>query len=414
VEAHSSNIKWVSLLKAQKQFLLSTSNKSLLLAGIGYGKSMAGAHFVINMVTRYPKASGLITANVYTQLINATIKTLTNELEDLNIPHKLVVGGANRHLEILGSKIYCYSLEKYNNIRGIEVGWWWGDESAFAKQEAIQVCRGRLRDKNGPLYERHTSSPNGYNWLYDEFENKDNKNITKKVALYRGITKENVFLPEGYYETLLDDYGGEDNPLAKQELFGQFTNLQSGAIYWGFDREKNVRPCKLDKRFPVHVGQDFNFSNMEGCYVQYIEGKFYVTKENILTHYGANTDSAAAQICKDLFPDYRVLIVPDSTGKANKTSARGMTDFEILKLYGLEIMPTRNSIIRDRQNSLNIHLKNCDVIIDPSCIKLIKELETLNARDKEGEEAHVSVSLGYVIMALKPIIRHRESRSIIL
>lgn len=399
----------ISLIGYQEEFILSEAKKALLLGGIGAGKSFSGAHFAINMLANYPKSAGLITANTYTQLVNATVKALVTELEILNVPHKAVLGGAKKYIQVYDTPIYLYSLERPDSIRGIEVGWWWSDESAFSKREAIQVCRGRIRDKNGPLYERHTTSPNGYNWLYDEFENKDGKKKTKTTHLIRGITKENIFLPDGYYESLLEDYGGPENPLAKQELFGQFTNLSEGAIYWGFDRNVNVQPCELDERYPVYVGQDFNVNNMEGCYVQYRDGKFYVTQENVLTQHGANTDSAANKICEDLYPKYRPLVVPDSTGKAIKSSSSGRSDIEILQSYGLQVLSTKNPFIRDRQNTLNMHMKKNNVIIDPSCKTLIKELETISSRDKEGDKAHVSVALGYVVWKLAPLKTKRKS-----
>ena len=401
----------INLLESQSEFLRSKSKKALLLAGIGYGKSFIGSHFVINMVSRYPNSNGLITANTYTQLINASVHTFLSELDRLGVPYDKVTGGANKHVRIGNTKIYLYSLERPDTIRGIEVGWWWSDESCFAKEDAIQICRGRLRDSRGPLYERHTSSPNGYNWAYDTFENHDKNNITDNVGLYRGVTRDNIFLPEGYYESILEDYGGEANPLAQQELFGQFTNLGEGAIYWGFDRNRLVQPCKLDPDFPVYVGQDFNISNMEGVYVQYKHGNFYVCKESILEHHGANTDEAATKIVKDL-KGFRVLVIPDSTGRALKTSASGRTDIEILRRYGLEVMATRNPFVRDRQNTLNNHMKQNKLFIDPSCKTLIKELEVLSARDKEGDKAHASVALGYVTWKLAPLKRERLSSSI--
>ena len=399
----------VSLLGYQHELLTSESKKAMMLGGIGSGKSYTGAHFAIKMASEFPGSKGMITANTYTQLMNATVQAVVAELEMLNIPHKLVLSGARKRLEICNSLIYLYSLEKYDNIRGIECGWWLSDESCFSKIEAIQVCRGRLRDSNGPLYERHTSSPNSFNWAYDEFENKDGSKKNDKVHLIRAKTAENIFLPDGYYEDLLADYGGEENPLAKQELMGQFVNLQAGAIYWGFKREVHVKPVKLDKSFPVYVGQDFNIGNMANCYVQLIDGKFYVAQETILEHNGANTDNAASKICKDLKHSYHPIVVPDSTGKALKTSARGKTDIEILKSYNLEVARSRNPFIRDRQNTVNVHFAKENIIIDPSCKTLIKEIETLSSRDKEGDSAHVSVGLGYVINFLAPLRKRPKS-----
>lgn len=402
----------IDILGYQNEFLQCQSKKGMLLGGIGSGKSFTGAHFVIKMISEFPLSKGMITANTYTQLMNATVTTLIEELERLEIPHHAVLSGTRKRIEIYDTLIYLYSLDAYQNMRGPSVGWWYSDESCFSKLEAIQVVRGRIRDKNGPLYERHTSSPNGFNWAYDLFENCDGDDKTDQVHLVRAKTKENIFLPEGYYTSLLEDYGGENNPLAKQELDGQFVNMQAGSIYWGFKRGINVAKVELDKNFPVYVGQDFNIDNMANCYVQFREGKFYVSKETILEHYGANTDNAATKIVKDLKEKYRPIVVPDSTGKARKTSDSGRTDIEILKSYDLEVLDTHNPFIRDRQNTLNIHCKKSDVIIDPSCKTLIKELESLSSRDKEGDKAHVSVGLGYITNKLKPLrIRKRSTYS---
>lgn len=401
----------IKLLTAQKEFIQCNSQKALLLCGIAFGKSFAGAHFVLRMISEYPKSKGLITANTFQQLTNATIASLKGELTALNTPHTLVTSGASKRLEIYNTVIYLYSLEQYDNIRGIEVGWWYSDESAFAKIEAIQVCRGRLRDKNGPLFERHTSSPCGFNFLYDEFENKDGRNATKKVSLFRGKTRDNIFLPEGYYESLLEDYGGKDNPLAQQELGGMFVDLQSGQVYWGFNRDIHIQPCKLDDAFPLYIGIDFNISNMTACVVQYRDGTFYVVDEIVLTHHGANTDSMATLICERYKKNFDIIMVPDSTGKALKTSARGRTDIEILKSYGLNVPNTRNPHVRDRQNNLNIHFKKSGIIINRSCKTLAKEFGTLSSREKEGDVAHVSVALGYVAWFISPLITRPKSTS---
>ena len=401
----------LDLLEYQYEFIASNSKKALMLGGIGSGKSVAGSHFSIRMLSEFPKSKGLITANTYTQLANATVTAFCAELEKCNIPYELTLSGSRKRIELLNTIIYLYSLEKPNNIRGIEAGWWWSDESCFSREDAVKVAKGRLRDKNGPLFERHTSSPNGYNYFYDTYENKDGSNKTDKTHLIRAVTKDNIFLPEEYYADLIEEYGGEDNPLAKQELFGQFVNLQAGAIYWGFDRNFHVQKTILKKEYPVYIAQDFNIGNMANVYVQIIAGHTYVTQENILSFDGANTDNAAQRICKDLV-NYQKFVVADSTGKAEKTSASGRTDIEILRSYGLEVVHSKNPFIRDRQNALNILFKKNKIIIDPSCKTLIKELETLSSRDKEGEKAHVSVALGYLVWKYFPIKRGLKTTSI--
>ncbi len=397
----------IEVLPYQRKFLESTAKEALLLAGIGAGKSHCGAQFVLRMISEYPNTPGIIVAPTYLQLVKATVKAITKEFSKHGIIHKAILSGADKRIEMPGREhIHLFSLQDPDNFRGPEAGWLLGDEIAFATEYSMKVAAGRIREKNGPLYKRYTSSPNGYNFLYDKFENMDGTNATGSIELIRGKTKDNTFLPQEYYETLLEDYGGIDNPLARQELNGEFVNLKAGAIYWAFDRRLHVQPTKLDPNLPVYIGQDFNIDNMCGCYVQRQGSNIVVTQEKILGEYNSNTDTAAQEIVKDL-NSYRKYVIPDSTGKARKTSSSGRTDIEILRSYGLEVMPVKNPFIRDRQNTVNIHFKKGNLIIDPNCKTLIKELETLSARDKEGDIAHVSVSLGYVLNKIAPLITKR-------
>lgn len=400
----------IELLKHQKKLLNSTARDVLLLGGIGSGKSDCGSMFVIQMLSEYPHTPGIIVAPTYLQLVKATVKAVTKRLNEYNIKHKAILSGADKRIEVPGREpIHLFSLQDPDNFRGPEAGWLLGDEMCFTSEYAVKVASGRIRHNKGPLFRRYVSSPNGFNWAYDKFEHKDGENATVKTELIRAKTKDNVFLPETYYYDLLEEYGGLDNPLARQELNGEFVNLQAGAIYWAFDRNIHVQPCELDPRFPVYVGQDFNIGSMANCYVQYRDGTFYCTHETILDQHGANTDNAATRICTDLKPKYKPLIVPDSTGKALKTSAMGRTDLEILKSYDLEVIQTRNPFIIDRQNNLNVHLKKNKVIISPRCKTVIKEMETLASRDKEGDVAHASVGLGYVLWKLDPLKTLRQS-----
>lgn len=395
------------MLKGQYKLLQSKAKVVLLLAGIGYGKSYTLAHYVLNMVVHYPKSKGLIVANTYTQLQNATLPAITGLLTELNIPFTLTMSGAKKALIIGQTTIFIYSLDTYENIRGIEVGWITGDEVCFAKKEAIDVIAGRLRDKNGPLYMRFFSSPNGFNWAYDMFEGKDGINKTDTYELIRGKTKENIHLPNGYYDYLLESYGGESSALSRQELFGEFTNLNAGSIYWAFNREKQVRPVTINPTYPIYVGQDFNIGLMANCYVQYINGVFYVIKETILKDNSANTFDAAASIVNDLGP-YHKHVIPDSTGSARKTSST-LSDHQIMRNAGLNVMETTNPLIRDRQNCLNLALSKDKLVIDPSCVTIIKELESLSQREKEGSVSHVAVALGYVVWKLNPLVQPRKA-----
>lgn len=399
----------IQLTKQQMYAINSTSKDTLFLAGIGTGKSFLGALWIIKQVLEYPKSKGLIVANTHTQLLNATIHTLTQLLDKFGIPYTKALSGAQKHIKINKSLIYLYSLEKYDNIRGIEVGYILLDEAAFAREEAMKVLKGRLRDKHGPLQCLYTTSPNGFNWLWKKFNGRDGKSATDKICLIRGITKDNIFLPEGYYEDLVEEYGGEDSPLARQELFGEFTSLTGGCIYWAFNRDTNVRDCKLDPKYPVYAGLDFNVENMNCTLIQYIRGRFHVCERIQLNDHNANTYDMADYLLTNYASKYRLIIVPDSTGRSRKSSAiEGQSDHKILTDAGLNVVNTSNPLIRNRQNNVNIKFKKELLYIDPKLNDLILEIESLSSRDKEGDVSHAAVTIGYVLWHLDPLKRERK------
>ena len=388
----------IELLNHQYDLLTSEQKHVGLVGSIGVGKTFTLAHFIIDCIAKYPKIDILVAANTYTQLINATAKGIINTLDELQIPYHSALGGSRKYIQIGKSIIYLYSLDQYDNIRGIEVGALAFDEAAYSKREAIQVCWGRLRQKGMPLLARYFTSPNGFNWLYDFFVTNPDKN--KK--LIKASIFDNFHLEKDYIEDIISNYGGLDNPLAKQELLGEFVNLNAGSIYWAFDREKHVRPITPQPYLPVYVGQDFNVRNMCGTFSQYQNMVLQVFKENILRDSHANTHSTAESILKQL-PNYQKLVIPDSTGKAVKTNSSSKSDHQILRDYGLEVVYNVNPSIRDRQNTVNTMFKKGQLFIDPSCKELIKELETLSSRDKEGEVSHLGPALGYTCWYLNPL-----------
>jgi hypothetical protein len=386
----------VQLTNPQLQFLTSKDPLVFFIAGIGTGKSFSLGHFILNQIYSFPKSNILLVANTYQQLMSATIPALTKLLDDLSIKYKSAMGGAKKYLKVNNVIVYLYSLENPDTIRGIEVGSIAGDEICFSKLEAFNIVMGRLRCKFGSLLARFVSSPNGFNWVYDLIN-------SKKAKCIQGKTKDNKFLPKEYYENLVMLYGGEDTPLARQELFGEFVNLTSGSVYYAFDRKKHVNKVSFNSLLPVYVGLDFNIDKMTFTYVQDDKGVLKVAQEVVLKDNNSNTFDAAIKIKTDL-TNYHVKVVPDSTGKSRKTSAEsGKTDHQILKDFGLNVLETSNPRIKDRHNTVNnLFIKN-KLIIDESCTELIKELETLKHSDEEGSVSHLAVGVGYVAWKLMPL-----------
>jgi phage terminase large subunit len=396
----------ITLLDYQLDAIQAKQREILVSAGIGTGKSYLGANWLLSKIIENPGCRAFIGANTYSQLIQASVKTFTTLLDELKIPYTSTLSGSRKRIEIGSTLIYLYSLDTPDNIRGIEVSFAWLDEIAYSSLKALNVVRGRMRAKQTPYRQMlMTSSPNGFNFLYDEFV----VNISNNQRLIQAKTRDNIFLPDGYYQDLLHQYGGENSPLAQQELFGAFVNLQEGAIYNQFTRGINVVPCTLNSLYPVYVGCDFNVDQMSATYMQYINGIFYQCKEIQLTHRDANTYDLGQRIINDL-KGFNIQLICDSTGKARKTSASsGKTDHQILRDLGLTVMETSNPLIRDRQNTVNVAFLKKQLVIDPSCPQTIKEIETLSSRDTEGKVSHLSVTTGYVLWKLAPLQPKRKA-----
>ena len=385
----------IKLLKPQYEYLTCTDPIAFFLGGIGTGKTLTLAHLVLKHAIEYPESNILLTANTYQQLMSATVPALIGVLEETGVSYKATLSGAKKRIEINGVTVFLYSLEKYDNIRGLEVGFLGVDEACYSSSEAINVVLGRLRCKKGALQARFVSSPNGFNFVYDFINDNECKVIKMK-------TKENKHLPKQYIKSLEDLYG-KGSRLYDQECNAEFVNLQEDAVYYAFDRERHVKETKYNPKYPIYVGQDFNIGNMSSIFVQYYDDKFHVFQEVKLEGENANTFDTGLMLTETL-PEANKRIVADSTGKARKTSAKsGQSDIQILKDMGLNVLPFSNPLIKDRWNSVNKQLFINQIQIDPSCKDLIKEFETLTHKQKEGDVVHLSVGLGYVIWKLAPI-----------
>lgn len=398
----------LDLLPYQHDFVTANDPNLAFIAGVATGKTEGIAFFILRMIAEYPDTDGLLVSNTNSQLINSTLSSLTSVLDRLNIPYQTSLG-VRKHIVILGRKILLYSLEKPDTIRGITVGWIVADELAINKSKyAYDVIKTRMRCPKGPLFFRACTTKNGYNWFYDLYASPTRKNNFRVIEAQ---TKENIFLPPQFLDDLLDDYGSVDSPMYKQEVLNEYVNLTEGSVYYSFDRDSHVKKVKLDKKKHIYLGVDFNIDMLNAIYVQYSNNIFYVSGELHHEESGANTFLLADKLIEDLFDCPYRSVVPDSTGKARKSSSV-KSDHQILADAGFKMEHTLNPAIRDRQNSVNRAFAQGRIVIDPSCKFLIKELETLASREKEGEKSHIAVGFGYVVWLLDPLRKkNQKSRS---
>lgn len=387
--------KNIELSDSQYDFLYAQEPTTLFCGGVGSGKTFTGALWTIHTALKYPNCRGLITANTHSQLRKATLAELFSICDMLGIQYKFLVN--QNRLFIHNSEILCYSMENPDNLAGPTVGYWWADEAAFYKKLAFDKGSARVRDPKGPGQIKFTTTPNGFNWLYEYFvENASNK---KKVVYSK--TADNVTLGRDYLERLTGQY---DSKMAAQELDGQFVNMNSGQVYYSFDRNQHVKKVELKDNDLLMVGLDFNVNPLCGVFVAKRGDMIYVVDELYLKN--SNTFQAAKEIIRK-YPARYMQVIADETGNRRRTSSN-QTDHEIIRRAGLDLPKFKNPSVKDRYNNINRLLERNYIKIHPRCKNLIKDLEQLTYDNDDDMLSHISDALGYVSWKINPLQKPRR------
>jgi PBSX family phage terminase large subunit len=392
----------VKLLPHQWDALHSKIKHTVLLGGIGSGKSWCGAHWCINKKFTHPESLGFIGATTYGQLRDATMPVVFNELNKLEIPFSY--NQSSGILDMSGKRVLCKGLDNYDALRGIEIGEMWLDECAYIKREAFDVMVGRLRDKRGALDSLGTTTPKGFNWMFDYFHPSGELHDPKWFCHIKAKTADNKHLPDGYIASLMDQY---DQKLYQQELEGEFINVTQGRVYYAFDRTIHVQEIKDDGKSTLYVGMDFNVHPMTAVVFQFYDNTFYIIDEFYLEN------SNTPEMCRELVRKYGegLSIIPDSTSDKRSTSVT--TDFEIIRGHNLNLLSTHNPYVMDRVNNANRLFEQNRVIINPCCKKTINDLEKVSWKTGKNEIdgisdkmlTHISDALTYGLWKLAPLKR---------
>ena len=262
-------------------------------------------------------------------------------------------------------------------------------------EQAMNMALARLRSGNIQQFYA-TTTPEGHGWAFDTFK----KNAKTDTRLIQAKTSDNKYLPEGFIQSLIENYPEQ---LIKAYLNGEFVNLTMGAVY-RFDRNVHVSNQLLNyKNEILRVGIDFNIQNTN-CVIGVRDGNKLVIIDEITKMH--DTDALAKEILRR-YPNQKILIYPDASG-SNRSTNSSQTDIAILEGYGFTNMsPRSNPPIRDRVSAVNSLLKNgkgeVRLAISPCCRTLIEcfELQAYDEKtgepDKQNGYDHILDSLGYLI-----------------
>lgn len=183
-----------------------------------------------------------------------------------------------------------------------------------------------------------------------------------------------------------------------------------GRVYHGFKNkpwpEGNVDESVQDTGGELLVGMDFNVEPMTATVAVRVVNECHVI-DAIEIEVG-NTPAMALEL-KRRYPNRRIVVCPDPSGKQRRTSAVvGQTDFTILQQHGFTIRaPEAAPPVVDRENNANamyfdVFTSKRRVKLHPQAAPLITALANLTykdgRRDKKSRFDHICFAAGTMIL----------------
>jgi hypothetical protein len=395
------------LLPHQLKFCEDIDHRKLaLVCGFGAGKTYALVSKSIILASMNVGCISAIFEPTAPMLRDILMRTMNELLELWEIPFTFRASPLPEYQLQFKEGVHTILLRTiltYQRLRGQNLCAVGFDEADTVNkrdaEQAMNMALARLR--SGDVQQFYaTTTPEGHSWAFDTFE----KNAKEDTRLIKAKTSDNPYLPEGFIDSLLENYPPQ---LIQAYLNGNFCNLTTGQVYDKFDRNIHVLETDpvINEHEPIRVGIDFNIGNMNAVIGIAAANKFIVIDEIAKSH---DTDSLAKEI-KAKYPFNKIYIYPDASG-GNRSTNASKTDIQILESYGfLNQSALSNPAIRDRVNSVQGMFLNgkgeSKMMISKKAIRLIEclELQSYNDKgepDKDAGYDHMNDALGYITWRL--------------
>lgn len=335
----------IKLLEHQAKFIESEKRHTGLVGGYRSGKSEGG---VLKTVKKKMELRGINVAYylpTYRLIKDMAYEKFSAALDRIEVGYDLNQTDSVYRTEF--GKIFLRSMDKPESIIAYEVGYSCVDECDVINKVKMESVMKKIIARNsavtgGVNSTDFVSTPEGYNFLYDFFA-KDGKNPDK--LLIQASTRSNPFITEDYIKSLEDSYTKEE---LDAYLDGQFVNLTGGNVYRTFSRERNHSDRVIREDDVLHIGIDFNITNMSAV----VRVKDGAISTAVAEHTGIYDTAQLAQVLRDRYKGHSIVLYPDASGKSRNTA--GESDFMILKKAGFRIRSgSQNPRVRDRVTKAN-------------------------------------------------------------
>jgi hypothetical protein len=257
--------KEITLNPKQREFVNTPLRYSGYFGGIGAGKTFSGILRGLQLSQqKKPEGAlygprGMITATNYPNLMDAVLPQFFEIVEGTDLLIRYEVQRKIAHLKN-DAQIYFRSLDDPNNIRGVELAWFFIDEGRNVDRRSWDILIGRLRQKGYDHKGWVCSTPNGWDWMWQLFH-EDSPDKLPQAQWYGAPTDLNRDnLPEGYVEDLALSYHGD---WYRQEVLGEFVGLMAGAVFPHWVPSKYAVEVNYDPELPLYSFWDFGIGDLQ-------------------------------------------------------------------------------------------------------------------------------------------------------
>lgn len=365
----------------QKEFHNSKARFRTLIAGRRGGKSLSGTIEALRWASKKP-TNGMIVAPTYPMLKDVNIPTLLDwcpkhTIKSWNkVDSKLVL--------INGSEITFRSGDNPDRLRGVGLDWTWLDEASFMGKEVWEVIYPALTDRGG--YAWVTTTPQGYDWVYDNFFKPTLRNEPDYEA-WRYTTSDNPYIDKRLIEKARQDLS---ETMFRQEYLASFEKFE-GMIYPDFEEERHVispPEKKVTDIFFVSLDVGWNHPTAILLAKEDTNHNLYVideVREQFLTAKDISSQLQGLLVRNNLTKSEITSFVIDPASKGTQQTS-GMSMYDQLVEEGWAFIPGNNNVMAGI-NRVTRLLRANKLFVGSRCEKTIDEIRTYHWRKwKEGSD----------------------------
>ena len=346
-------------------------------------------------------------------LIEAKIRKLgVSDLFDVRVPESRRVGGDG---VMIFEGMQDHTADSIKSLEGF--GRAWVEEAQVLSERSLRLLRPTIRSPGSELW---------FSWNPENAEDPVEQFFASRadsddVVCIHSTYEDNPFLPpEMRIEAEADRLADPD--IYEHVWLGGYFLGGSGRVYSSFMNKPfpdgNIDESVVDLGGDLLVGMDFNVNPMSCVVAQRAVDECEVLAA--LQVKSSNTEEVADEL-RTRYPDRRIIVCPDPSGRARKSSAPvGQTDFTILQRAGFQVRAASKAPpVVDRENNANAMYFDREtgrrrVRIHPDARALTTGLANLvykegtSQRDKKSGFDHICDAIDYLLWEEFNVLRSKR------